>query len=232
MKVVLQHTTAILVFARSSGEELRHKKIAEGGQLFEVLTEHTLKTVKMTGLPVFHIAENLQQGVSFGERFANAVQYVFDQGYENVIAVGNDSPNLTRFHIEKAFAKLENGKSVIGPSADGGFYLMGLNRANFKKPDFISLSWQTSQLREEILKLLSDSGQETFLLPTLFDIDTFWDIKILGKYTFGLDQKLLKIIRSMLSSKEKIEIPTLFFFAGFPSKIPFNKGSPSSFLSL
>jgi len=230
MNFCAKHTTAVLVFALSSKEELRHKKIAKGGNLFDKLTEHAIKTVRKTGLPVFHITEDQQLGKSFGERFTNAIQFVFDQGYENVITVGNDSPHLNRGDIETALSNLEDKKSVIGPSADGGFYLMGLHRSDFKKVDFKDLSWQTASLRQEIMAVLSKNGKEIGLLSTLFDIDTIWDAQIVGKSTSALTRNVAEAIISLISSNEKIETPSFSFISGFYSSTPHNKGSP--FLSI
>ena len=221
-----QHTTAILVFANSATEELRHKNIVRGSRLFDLLTRHTLSTVKRTGNPFFHISEDEQLGGSFGERFVNAIQSVFDKGFEKVITIGNDSPNLTKAHLDTALSNLETNKSVIGPSADGGFYLMGLHRTDFQKSDFESLSWQTSQVREEIVGVLSDSGKEIALLPTLFDIDTLWDVEILAKRTSGLAKNILNILRSIVSFNEKIKIPSCSYLDGFYIFLPHNKGSP------
>ena len=221
------HNTAVLLFANSSNEEIQLKKMAKGKPLFDALTEHTLKTIEKTGLPFFHISEENQTGNSFGERFANAIQFVFDKGYENIITVGNDSPHLTKEHLIKTHSKLQQGESVIGPSADGGFYLMGMHFSSFEKSFFEELSWQTSGIKEEIVDLLSISGLEIHLLPALFDIDTFWDVQCIANYTFGLTQDVRNAICNIVSiGNHKIEIPSFPFISGFHIQIPFNKGSP------
>jgi len=227
----LSNTTAILVFAQSSVQDTRQKNISGGKELFDVLTENTLKTARKTGLPTFHITEDQQFGVSFGERFTNAIQHVFDRGFENVITVGNDSPNLNKTHFDTALFNLIDNKSVIGPSADGGFYLMGLNRSDFKKDDLKNLSWQTSSLKEEIVTVLSLKESKIALLPTLFDIDTIWDVKIIRKNTFELPQNVVAAIQSLISSNKKIALPLVFFSNGFYSSILHNKGSPLVFTS-
>lgn len=229
MPSVHRHTTAVLIFARSASEELHHKKIAEGEQLFNSLTRRTLKTVKQTGLPFFHLNEEQQKGNSFGERFVNAVQYVFNQGYTSIITLGNDSPHLTKAHIEKALVKLEKNKSTIGPSADGGFYLMGLHRSVFNKSDFEELPWQTSRLKKGLIELLSSSGQETTLLPTLFDIDSFWDVRHIAKYSSSLERTILKAVQALISSFRKIETRPIPQTVEHQIEYPFNKGSPFPF---
>lgn len=229
MPDVHRHTTAVLIFARSASEELKHKKITNGKHLFNSLTRRTLKTVKQTGLPFFHLNEEHQKGNSFGERFVNAVQYVFDQGYSSIITLGNDSPHLTKAHIEKTLVKLEKNESTIGPCADGGFYLMGLNRSAFKKVDFEELPWQTSRLKKELVELLSGLGQETTLLPILVDIDTLWDVKHIAKYSSSLERTILKAVQALISSFRKIEIRPIPQTVEHQIEYPFNKGSPFPF---
>lgn len=226
MNLCPSQTTAILLFALSSEEESRCKKIAKGKLLFDTLTAHTIQIAKKTGMPVFHITEDQQTGNSFGGRFTNAIQQVFNQGFEKIITVGNDSPHLNWEHFETALSHLKHNKSVIGPSADGGFYLMGLHRSDFVKSDFEKLSWKTSELKDEIVELLSRSSKEVFLLSTLFDIDSLWDVKVIANNTFGLGKIVAKIIQSLIFPNKKIELPTFFIAYRCYSRIPFNKGSP------
>lgn len=231
MNITSSHNTAILVFAHSSEEELRHKKINKGIILFDALTKHTLKTVKETGIPFFHFHEELQHGVSFGERFSNAIQSVFDLGYENIITVGNDSPHLTKTHIITALSALDNQKLVIGPSCDGGFYLMGLCQKDFEKSAFEELSWQTSKIREEVLELFSPIDSGYFILPQLFDIDSVWDIRAMATSTSRLSKRILSAITAIISVKGVIKIPLFISATGFYFRIPSNKGSPVPFIS-
>jgi len=220
-----------LVFAQSSLQDIRQKNISGGKELFDALTQHTLDTAKKTGLPTFHITETQQSGGSFGERFTNAIQYVFDQGYQSVITVGNDSPHLNKIHFDTAISNLRDNKIVIGPSADGGFYLMGLQRSDFVKTDFEKLPWQTSQLKEEIIGFLFDSEKEIELLPTLFDIDTLWDAKIIGKNTAALASSVAAAILSLITSNKKIILPLVLVPNGIHSSTPPNRGSPLFFTS-
>lgn len=222
-------TTAILIFARTSSEEIRHKKIAKGDGLFQTLTEHTLKTVQKTSLPFFHFTEEEQIGSSFGERFSNAIEMVFNQGFEKIITIGNDSPHISTAHLLTASKELQLGKSVIGPSLDGGFYLMGLHRNDYEKQVFTGLSWQTSRIKAEVFKILSSNSNEVSLLPALFDIDSTKDAKIVGNFVSRLCPKVLKAIRLVLFSKNKIEIPSISLYDGQYCSVTYNKGSPLQF---
>ena len=76
--------TAILIFSNSAKEDAKRKSFADS-QLFETLTNETINKVKKTGLPYFHFTETQQEGTSFGARFSNAIQTVFDKGFTNII---------------------------------------------------------------------------------------------------------------------------------------------------
>ena len=73
---------------------------------------------------------NPQNGEDLGEKMFNSFIESFKK-YENVIIIGSDSPDLPIDIINKAFKSLENKKSVIGNTRDGGYYLIGFNKNNF-----------------------------------------------------------------------------------------------------
>ncbi|MEL6916655.1 MAG: DUF2064 domain-containing protein [Bacteroidota bacterium] len=229
MKSPLPHHTAILVFANSSSEELRHKTFTKDGLLFQELTKHTLKTVKQTKLPYFHISEQQQQGNSFGERFTNAIQSIFNKGYEQVITLGNDTPQLKKSHILSACEHLNKGKSVLGPSTDGGFYLMGIHKSQFKPQVFTTLSWQTSVLAQELLETLDSSSCKTVKLGVLSDIDRVSDVAVFLNSYVTIPRRLLQIIRSILNIQEKSFHYIDLLLHTYSIKYYFNKGSPSLF---
>lgn len=220
--------TAVLIFAHSSQEELKHKAISKETELFDALTYGIIKTVEKTGFPYFHVSEEQQIGATFGERFTHAIQYVFDQGYESVITVGNDTPHLNAKHIIDASAHLTSGKLVIGPSADGGFYLMGLHASFFNSKALIDLPWQSSGLYRSICSLAIKEEQEIKSLTTLFDIDEFQDLKRLFNYGRGLHARLLSILKLIFSSKTPIYSDLSVISIRSFNATPFNKGSPVS----
>lgn len=223
---MIQHKTAILVFANSSQEEISHKAIPKSELLFDMLTQQTLDTVKKTKLPYFHLTEEHQVGGSFGERFTNAIQMVFAKGFEQIITIGNDSPQLKVSHILEAYNHLENGKAVLGPSADGGFYLMALHRLQFSISDFKELTWRSSELFLETSDLFSEQGVTLIRLKTLFDLDTTNDFQLFINRYKSISNQLFRIILSLiLIGMEKIHF--LFTFRDtYLSKTYFNKGSP------
>lgn len=221
-----ENKSAILIFANSSLEELRHKAIANGVGIFDALTSQTIATAVKTGLPYFLISEKEQFGNTFGERFTNAIQSIFDKGFEQVITIGNDSPQLKASHILEAKTQLESKKFVLGPSTDGGFYLMGIHKSQFNSADFRKLSWQTSSLSKQLLRLITASSVTVFRLPALFDIDTVDDIKSLVSYAYRLPEKLLLLLLNLLPSEEKIRSQETLLIPRLHKNILQNKGSP------
>lgn len=86
------------------------------------------------------------------------------EGFESVVIVGTDSPGLTPDILEQAFDALKKHEFVLGPSADGGYYLIGLNRMI---PEiFTDIPWSTP----DVLRLTMDR-KAAFLLQQLYDID-------------------------------------------------------------
>ncbi len=221
------HDTAILVFANSAQHELQYKPMANGAQFFEALTERTLKLVRETKIPFFHFTEKQQNGNAFGERFVNSLQSVFDKGYKNVISIGNDTPHLSVKHLLDARDRLEAKKFVLGPSADGGFYLMGLHRSNFDATEFLKLPWQSSGLNKALLELVSDQGKGVVSLKTLFDLDTVRDLKLFANRFKNVGKHLLVLVLELIRPKDPLLCP--ISCSGISTQYHsnfFNKGSP------
>ncbi len=226
--------TAILIFANSAETESARKVLGSGCKkglqqsLFEKLNERTVLTVQKTGLPYLIYTEKEQVGNSFGERFDHAVQDVFSKGYGHVIAIGNDSPELTANQILKANNALKDGKFVLGPSCDGGFYLMGIDRESFLKTDFLKFSWQQKSLYTELIDFAHDAHLSVEKLCPLADLDGEEDLK---KHGMLWAQKL-KSLREILLSIDfqgcvQNLFPNLRFSASHHLQISYNKGSPA-----
>jgi len=117
----------------------------------------------------------VQEGDSLGERMRRAFENRFKEGYERVVIIGADSPTLPTAYIEQA---LQSQKEVvIGPSTDGGYYLIGMQG---KVTDvFESVSWGTDQVLSETLNVLKDQRAEAELLPVWYDVDLPEDLRFL-----------------------------------------------------
>lgn len=69
-----------------------------------------------------------QKGKDLGEKMYRAIRKVMDLGYESVVLTGADLPLLTKSHLESGFAALEEHDIAIGPTSDGGYYLIGMKK--------------------------------------------------------------------------------------------------------
>ncbi len=125
-----------------------------------------------SGIKVFILDENQQIGDSFGERFAHAFQSIFDLGFENIISIGNDSPDLTLDHLNLAIQQMEKGFTVLGPTVNHGYYLIGLNKKQFHFKDFQELHWQTNLLQLSLSDYFVKSKTEITFLESLIDINS------------------------------------------------------------
>ncbi|GMN10082.1 hypothetical protein MTsPCn9_15030 [Croceitalea sp. MTPC9] len=199
-----KHKTAILIFANSASTEFEQKPFAKSAALFEALNKETLAKVKKTKLPYFHFTEKEQLGTSFGERFVNAIQEVYQKGFDTIITIGNDSPQLKTAHLLDAYKQLQLGKTVLGPTFDGGFYLMGLHKANFDASLFERLPWQRFGLFNRISQLFENYNSQLFRLPVFEDIDTRRDVAILLNFTKALSSFILFLLNKISSYLDPI----------------------------
>lgn len=223
-----QQKTAVLIFANSSETEGINKSFSFGSDLFASLNYRTLKMVEKTGLPYFHFSEKDQIGNCFGDRFTNAIQNVLDLGFQNVITVGNDTPSLSKKHILEAAAGIEKSLIVLGPSRDGGFYLMGLHRSQFNPEIFKTFPWQTSRLNNALEDhFLNERQVKVKKLEILFDIDSVGDIKNIQEKLNQFSARLKTAILKLLFSTAHNFLLYNFHFLQIERTLIFNKGSPS-----
>ncbi|NUN99013.1 MAG: DUF2064 domain-containing protein [Saprospiraceae bacterium] len=169
--------TAILFFAKDPLADEKAQRFPRHlapvfRSAFGILHKRTAALLRETGLPVFHSNESNQTKTGFGKRITHALAEVFDCGFESVLVVGNDSPDLSHSDLEKAIARLESGYSVLGPSTDGGAYLIGIHQKNFCPETWEELPWCTPRLFQSLLTLLFKRGApQPSLLRHLADLD-------------------------------------------------------------
>jgi len=118
-----------------------------------------------------------QQGDDLGQRMQNGFINMFDKKYPRVIVIGSDSPDLPGEFIDEAFSSLRTHDVVIGPSFDGGYYLIGFRHDTFLPEAFDGICWSTETVFSETLTVLKNAGLRLHLLPRWKDIDTFNDLE-------------------------------------------------------
>ena len=117
--------------------------------------------------------KKLQKGADLGERMQQAFETAFDRGYKKVLIIGSDLFELTSTLIISALEALETYDISIGPSLDGGYYLLGMKELH--PAVFKNKKWGTDSVLENTLQNLKQ--QNVKLLEALNDIDTFEDLQ-------------------------------------------------------
>lgn len=126
-----------------------------------------------------------QQGAELGARMAAAIAAELWQGASAVVLVGTDSPTLPGAYLGRAATWLGGAADVVlGPAADGGYYLIGARRP---LPELFAagVEWGTAQVLPETLarlRRLADSGARVALLPFFYDVDTPQDLRLLAAH--------------------------------------------------
>jgi rSAM/selenodomain-associated transferase 1 len=120
-----------------------------------------------------------QEGDALGQRMQHALSWGFGKGFSRVILIGSDSPDLPRPFIEEGFARLRTASCVVGPTEDGGYYLIGASGAI--PPVFDDVSWGSEKVMTETLQHLNRHGVSFHLLPTWHDVDRPADLPLLAE---------------------------------------------------
>ena len=117
-----------------------------------------------------------QTGDDLGERLKNAFVDAFEQGFSKVVAIGSDSPDLPASFLREAFEELDSHDAVVGPSSDGGYYLIGFSEDSFVPGAFDGIAWSTSAVLSQTRMKLKMHGLGVHLLPQWHDVDTCSDL--------------------------------------------------------
>jgi len=123
-----------------------------------------------------------QTGNDLGERLTSATQWAADIGYDKILFVGSDSPTLPLSYISQAIDGLVSSKIVIGPSMDGGYYLIGFSTQNLTMivPHiFEEIAWSTAHVFQQTLERIRITDSSLKLLPPWYDVDTPEDLSFL-----------------------------------------------------
>ena len=194
--------TAILVFVRDPKHEAEEKVFANhigffgNHKIAKKLNERIISQSQSSGISTFVIDSSQQFGATFGERFANAFEAVFSKGFEKVIAVGNDCLSLNCKSLWTAAKDLEKNDLVVGPTIDGGFYLIGISKRIFQPESFKKFRWTTSFLKNDFQAFILNNKITSSFLETFRDVD---------------DESTLKLALQ--------ELPKLYFFRRAIEKI-------------
>jgi uncharacterized protein len=124
----------------------------------------------------------VQEGKELGDKMRRAIQDRLTEGYKRAIIIGSDSPSLPASYIEQA---INSDKDfVLGPSTDGGYYLIGMREKMLEV--FDGVTWGTEKVLQETYERIADTKLE--LLPVWYDIDSPEDLKFFQTHLQLIEQ--------------------------------------------
>lgn len=186
---------AVLVLARSPRIEAQLKDLERtgrgaGSRLFDASLRRTLTAAREAAPADLHVAvapedrnavrravrvsgakRFLQDGDTFGERVANAVGHLRTSGYSRVVVLAGDCPGIRRHHVVSAVKSLAAHSVVLGPSGDGGLYLLGLDTAAIDCVDLRAVPWLTSDVADAMTRSAAQASLSLRRLDRLDDVD-------------------------------------------------------------
>lgn len=220
--------TAILFFSRSPEREIAAKQFSnqasayQNKQIARALIRRSKRVIRQSGIPfIFDVP---QQGATFEERLYQACARGFEQGYQRIIVVGNDSPGLTASHLKETERLLDQHDIVLGPATDGGIYLLGIHQAAFTQLSEKHLPWQSDILAGAIQQWVLDKGFQDVWLEALDDIDDAFDLsQFLAQHHSWLSHRIQCILLHCTFHYDEqasfVPAPTLRFILNRPPPI-------------
>ena len=117
----------------------------------------------------------LQGEGDLGARMQRYFDDALRAGYHKVLLIGSDSPTLPAGRIDEAFAALDDAPVVLGPTPDGGYYLVGISEC--VPPIFQGVAWSTERVWQQTIGRLRDAGCRYAELPPCYDVDEACDLE-------------------------------------------------------
>lgn len=112
-----------------------------------------------------------QRGRGLGARMKNCFKSVYRLGYGKAVLIGGDIPGLDTNIINSSFDGLKKNDAVIGPSKDGGYYLIGFTKKGFYPRIFDGMEWSTDTVFAGTIAGLKKNEMKAAIMPVLWDVD-------------------------------------------------------------
>ncbi len=157
-------------FLRDTTTAISHAALTGGARGIAVYTPVGAESAYAGILPAeFQLVP--QRGEAFGERLVSAMEDLFRLGFESVCLIDSDSPTVPQDAFTEAATILAQPDDtvVLGPSEDGGYYLIGLKKLH--RALFEDIAWSTERVLEQTLERARKMKLTVHLLPTWYDVD-------------------------------------------------------------
>jgi rSAM/selenodomain-associated transferase 1 len=212
---------ALILFTRDPLQESVHKRILNSSQaniaLYQNLISHTLHIVDLArrqALFDIFISSDApidtsitpgikgyiqQDGRTFSQKLWNTIEEAFRRGYQQVVTIGNDCPDLSAQQLMSAFQQLRTYDVVLGPATDGGVYLIGLNQA--QSHYFADVKWYSASVYDDLQKNIRNLNHSVQTLDMLSDMDT---LSVLNQWSHNTSNLFAWIILQLLGQPQQL----------------------------
>jgi rSAM/selenodomain-associated transferase 1 len=149
-----------------------------------------------------HYRYLMQKGTDLGQRMNQIFVDLWHHGHRNVVVIGSDVPALPFDIFQQAFAQLDSAERrvVLGPSRDGGYYLIGMNQP--EPGIFENMTWSHDQVLAQTTAKLTRLGVKFSLLPAWRDLDTPADVRQFQQQANAATRNAMPRTWSLLSRLE------------------------------
>ncbi len=131
-----------------------------------------------------------------GVRIRSFFDESFAAGFERVILIGSDSPDLSTAELNEGFTHLRNQDVVVGPSHDGGYYAIGAARKT--PPLFAEISWGGDQVFQQTVQAIQSCGLSYRELAPWYDVDDIDDLRqLVERLQSSDDRRLSKLAEAI-----------------------------------
>ena len=113
-------------------------------------------------------------GADIGDCLSQVLGRLLADGHSQAIALNSDGPTLPAAYLRQAIARLNGADVVLGPSEDGGYYLIGLKQPRPER--FRGIEWSSERVTAQTLARAEAMGLRVALLPRWYDVDTTADL--------------------------------------------------------
>jgi rSAM/selenodomain-associated transferase 1 len=126
-----------------------------------------------------HLVLNIQSDGQLGDKLRAAFAHSFADGAQHVVIIGSDAPTLPDSVLNAAFDQIRDADMIIGPTRDGGYYLIGLTLAAWPraKAVFHDIAWSTDGVFRTTVDRAVQAELAMRVLPGWYDVDTIEDLR-------------------------------------------------------
>lgn len=174
-----ENKCAIVYFANRPEKEAVRKPLfpalnyQQNFKIYRELEKHVFSQLKNVDLPVIHIDDVKQKGETFAIRFCNAIEQAFNLGFNQLILLGNDAPELDSSVLRNAYEVLCAGNSAVVNTQRGGACLIAINKAHYNRQNWLKLAWQSARLSAALIQELKDA----VVLQKVTEVHRPFDVK-------------------------------------------------------